>query len=371
MMIHEESNLLEQLSCLNEDVPPMPAELHAGWMQKVEENAMPEKKKLPLRTLAIRTLSTAAAAIFVVCGAISAHDSMEAAQKASASGGNVLYRASSPSPMMANYQVDEAYDYMEEDYAAGGYGVGNGLVSAKAMSNDTGSAVTSEKKIIRSASLSIGTQTFQSSLDTLKANCLSSGGWIESASENTNGSGLRVAYLTLRVPSAQLDAFLEKGQQLGRMIRYSENSRDATESYQDTTALLNTQLALMNRLQALVTDAADLSDLLELESQIADTQYTIDRLKSSLNATDRQVDYSTVNVTLQEESVASDITDTDKTLWQRLQSAVLSGMDAFAEFMSNVFVYAAAALPFAAVVLLVWGGVWLVRKWIRNRRMKP
>ena len=49
-------------------------------------------------------------------------------------------------------------------------------------------------------------------------------------------------------------------------------------SRSDTETRLATQRALMARLQSLVTEAASLTELLELESQIADTQYTIDRL---------------------------------------------------------------------------------------------
>ena len=85
----------------------------------------------------------------------------------------------------------------------------------------------------------------------------------------------------------QLDDYFSGTSGLGRVISREESATDVTESYYDTQARLETQQALMARLQALVTDAADLSDLLTLESQIAETQYQIDRLQSSLNSTDR------------------------------------------------------------------------------------
>ena len=52
----------------------------------------------------------------------------------------------------------------------------------------------------------------------------------------------------------------------------------------------------MERLQALMSETATLSELLELESAIADTQYTLDSLQSQLNQTDDQVAYATVDV---------------------------------------------------------------------------
>ena len=119
-----------------------------------------------------------------------------------------------------------------------------------------------------------------------------------------NATGLRTAYLTLRIPQSALDAYIAGTEGLGRITSRSESAQDVTESYQDTAARLETQKALLARLQALITESADLSDLLELESQIADTQYQIDRLQASLNSTDRQVSYSTVNITLKDTVVS-------------------------------------------------------------------
>ena len=122
-----------------------------------------------------------------------------------------------------------------------------------------------------------------------------------------------------------------------------------TASYQDTQTRLNTQLALMERLQALITESGDLSDLLALEAQIADTQYQIDSLQSSLNRTDRQVSYSTVDVTLKEEKVV-ELTDTRVSFGERIASAVTVGFEALVEFLQDMVVFLVAALPFIAIV---------------------
>lgn len=358
----DDDRLLEQLDALNEDVPPMPASFHADWMKKVEDEAMKPQKKTPLRTMVTRALATAAAAIFVIGGAISAQENADLFDKHTSGGNGAAYSSRS-----ATYEDSAAYGVntasYEEDYAMTGDTV---MMMKAAPQAAMGTEAAVEKKIIRTASRTIGTQSYQSSLESLRAQCEDLGGWVESFSESTSGT-LRVAYLTLRIPSERLDAFLEGSQQLGRIIRRTESAQDVTNEYQDTATRLSTQLALMDRLQALVTDAADLSDLLALESQIADTQYTIDRLQSSLNATDRQVDYATVDVTLREESPATDIVDTEKTFWERLTAALSSGVEAFLIFLENMFVFAAAALPFIGVVAALWIIVrllsGLVKKW--------
>ena len=173
--------------------------------------------------------------------------------------------------------------------------------------------------------------------------------------------------LTLRVPAEKLDAFLEGAGGAGRVTRREESAYDVTESYYDTKARLETQQALMARLQALVTDAADLSDLLALESQIADTQYQIDALQSRLNSTDRQVDYATVNVSLREEIPSDSITDVEMTLGQRIGHALTTGWDIFTSFLGDTAVFLVAALPFLALVAVAWIVVRMIR---RSRRRK-
>lgn len=346
--------LLEELSALNEDVPPMPEDFHQGWMKKVEED-MQSKQKKPMGRMVSRILSAAAALVFVVGGALMAQDQLD-----QAAGGSVNHSVS----YARSYAAEESYDGATDmDYGM------NGVMLTSQKTAGAGMKAAEQKKIIRTASMTIATQNWEEGLTTLKGLCEEMGGWVASASENTASSGLRTAYLNLRVPSEKLDEFLEAGGGAGRVTRRDESATDVTESYQDTQARLHTQQALMARLQALVTDAASLSDLLELEAQIADTQYMIDSLTSSLQSTDRQVDYATVDITLKEEKPSA-VTEEDITLWERLGLALEAGVEAFGIFLEGMAVFAVTALPFAGVALLAWFVVRWISHLIRKRRNK-
>ncbi|MGN0755285.1 MAG: DUF4349 domain-containing protein [Aristaeellaceae bacterium] len=362
--IHENEVLRDALSRLNEEVPPMPEQLHAAWMQKVEEDMTETRiEKTRTRRGVTRFLSVAAALVFVVGGTLLTRDGLDAAlPRKSANQSDAGY--SLMSTAVAN---DGLYDYVEdaeadfalgEDYKTAMYGadLGTGTAARSKMSakdsSDTLDAA-AEKKIIRTASMTITTQTFEDSLNALKASCEGKGGWIESLSENVNSySGLRTAYLTLRIPQSLLDDYLAGTESLGRTTSRSESAQDVTASYQDTRTRLNTQLALMERLQALITESADLSDLLALENQIADTQYQIDTLQSSLNATDRKVDYSTVSITLKEEKTAP-LTETTVSFGERVVSAIQVGWECLVNFLGDMAVFLVAALPFILIVVIV------------------
>ena len=165
---------------------------------------------------------------------------------------------------------------------------------------------------------------------------------------------------------SRLDALLESAGSVGRVIRRTETAEDVTDSYQDTAARLATQQAKMERLQALMSDTASLSDVLELESAIADTQYTIDSLQGQLNHTDSQVNYATVDVTLREES-AADAATRDMSLGERLLTGLQTGWETFRDFIKDMLVFLSAALPYLATLAVV--GI-IIRLIYRKKRGK-
>lgn len=356
--------LRDALSGLNEEVPPMPENLHAAWMQKVEDTQMEKTRTMKTVT---RWLSVAAAVVFVIGGTLLSRDSLSSAmlrESTSAAyqamveeNGNLKIAAAKA----AEYS-SALYDLAEEEAAMD---TGAMLTMARGVDTTATAAeapAATEKKIIRTAGMTIKTQRYDEAITTLEDACLDQGGWIENTNESTNSySGLRTAYLTLRVPQNALDSFLEGADSLGRVTSRNESAQDVTASYQDTQTRLNTQLALMARLQALITESADLSDLLALESQIADTQYQIDSLQTSLNRTDRQVSYSTVSITLQEEK-APELTDTSVSFGDRLLSAIKTGFNALESFLGDMVVFLVAALPFIAIVIVVVIAVKLIKR---------
>ena len=358
MIDHEHDDLLKRLDSLNMDVPPMPEGFHEGWAQRLEDEAMETKPKKFTKTTLIRALSAAAALVFVVGGTLLARRAEEPAGLEKSAAQTRGY------DIATEYEYDAGFGIllgaMEEDAVE--YGGINGTMTM------TMKEAPSERMLIRTASLTVSTQRYDESLSAMLALCENAGGWMASTSESEGSSGLRTCYLTLRIPAEKLDDFLSGTDGLGRVTRRSENVEDVTENYYDTRARLETQQALMARLQALMTDAASLGDLLELESKIADTQYQIDRLQTSLNSTERQVNFATVDVTLREESQAAVIVDAEKTLGERLRGALVSGAEAFVKLMENAVVFLAAALPFIGIIVAVWLIAVIIRKAVQKRR---
>lgn len=365
-MTRDHNEVLRQaLSRLNAEVPPVPEDFHAGWMKQVEDDMEQKRQqKTQLRHRVTRWLSVAAAVVFVFGGTLLTRDKLArvGTDQSAAQGSDSIF----PSAMANMVKTrGAAYD--------AGYGMEYAAMTAEEFADITSDSLAMpqdaptsgearEKKIIRTAALTIVTPRYAEGLSTLRGLCEEAGGWVSSSNESvSSATGLHTAYLALRIPTAALDGYLEGSAGAGRITRREETAEDVSENYYDTRARLENQQALMSRLQSLVTDAATLSDLLDLETKMAEIQYTIDQLQTSLNRTDRQVDYATVNVTLREE-ITPELNDGTVSLGARLLGALHTGWEAFTGFLQDVVVFLTAALPFLAVVAVVVGGLILRKK---------
>ena len=177
---------------------------------------------------------------------------------------------------------------------------------------------------------------------------------------------MRYAHFTLRVPSDKLDAFLGSAKNVGVATSYSEHSEDVSSTYYDIAARLETQQAKMTRLNELLGQATNMSDLIEIESAISDTQYQIDRYTGQLKGYDSRINDSYVYVSLQE-ITSADMTEMDNvTLKERIVNAVKASVEAMGEFAQAAAVFAVAALPWCAVLAVAV----IVIKAIRRVRRK-
>ncbi len=352
----------------------IPEGCKAGWREAVKREERQTMQKPRKRSPFLRIALPVAAALVLVIGALSAGSLIPTVVTDNLS--------SVPSPTV-QYDYDEGtasdtavFGSYEAASPAGGtntksvtYAAASRSTTAETDSQDEsdGTEATSGQKIVRTADLTIASTDFDNDIQALTDLTGSLGGYV--ASVNVYGEASerkdRVAYYDLRIPSAQLDAFLSGLDAIGRITSRSESATDMTTQYSDTQMRLTTQQDKMERLRELFVKAADVSDLLEIESEIADTQYQIDKLESSLRTIDRNVDNSEVTVTVREESAGESAQAVELTLWQRLQSGFKASVTGIGQFLQNLLVFLAMALPVLVPLAVIALVVWLV---VRARR---
>ena len=369
--------LLEDARRMDEEIE-VPETFSSSWRQRIgEEEEMEEKKTriFPWKTW----LAAAAVLVFVLGGTAMTRGSMPArtavgtatqntsvsadggssngiaARKMTAAGAsNEIYDYAVPAemPMMAAYDdYDEVAEEAEAEAAAG-------------------SSEARQEKIIRNASFTVKTTDYDTDLDRLQTLAKDIGGRVEYL--NTYGDATtgqtRSASLTLRIPAQRLDEFLSGVEGIGNVTTMTQEMQDVSDSYYDVQTRLDTQRKKLERLQAMFNVAEEVSDLIEIESAIADAQYYIDRYTSQLKSYDGKVEYSTVNATVREVRVTE---MKEVTLGQRIAEGFHNSLEGGMEFLEDMLIFLVSVLPWliivAAVVVIV---SLIVRKAKKNHGKK-
>lgn len=338
----------------------VPAAFSSAWREKIREEEKMENKTR--KRAAWRTWVAAAAALAVLLGStalVRIRRSPDEDYPDSWSRNGVSYSAVGS---VSNVAYDSGMPAAKQRSAGA-------MLDETAPMMATAEGATGEadqpQKIIRTASFTLKTAAFEETLAGLNALTAQYGGRVAYLYQygDAESGEARTATLTLRIPAEQLDDFLAGAGEVGRVTSLTQERQDVTESYYDTQSRLETQQAKMERLRALMDSAKNVSDLIEIESAVADTQYTIDSYTGRLKNYDNQVEESTVRVTLQEVRVAQ---SEDAGLGRRIVEGLKDSLTEGWEFFRDMLVAVLALLPW----LIVVGVVVLVVVKIRKNHQK-
>jgi hypothetical protein len=121
------------------------------------------------------------------------------------------------------------------------------------------------------------------------------GGYVERSSGSSDGTVTVVA----RVPAANLDEVMDSVATFGKERRRQLSGTDMTDQYADLDARLRSNIALRDRLQALLSRAVTLDEVLKLEQQITRLQSEIDALQARIDRLRSDVALASLSVTFE------------------------------------------------------------------------
>lgn len=340
----------------------VPASFSAAWRQQIKEEKRmesQEKRRIVVSRPLKGWIAAAAALIFLVGGTLLTR---EDTRRAPAAVERTSYTAASraKSTSVGNQALSLSDGGIYADYEMAAEEAAAPRAAAGSAQKETA------EKIIRTASFTIRTTAFEADLQALQDLAQQLSGRVDYLSASGDGASgqLRSASLTLRIPASRLDGFLNGAKEIGHVTSLTQGMEDVSESYYDLQTRLETQQKKLDRLQEMIGKAKNVSELIEIESAIAEAQYAIDRYTSQLKSYDGKIEYSTVKVSLREvkEEEAVDVS-LGQRIWLGLRSSLENGWD----FVQDMMVFLVSALPWLAAIGFVCTGIWL---WIKNRKKK-
>ena len=225
------------------------------------------------------------------------------------------------------------------------------------------------EKIIYSANVTVETTDFDTTIETINTMIERYGGWVESSSVNgANYSSLshggkmnRSANYTIRVSSPDFDSVMSELPTLGNVPSSNVYTDNITSEYYDTEARLESYEAQEKRLVELLDKAESVSDVIEIENELANVRYRIESLQTSLRGWDRKVAWSTI--TLRVSEVYEYTPQTERSFTEKLKASFEYGIDELSELVLVIVeVLPSLLIIFVLALLAIIVAIALIRK---------
>ena len=164
------------------------------------------------------------------------------------------------------------------------------------------------------------------------------------------GENPRTLSLTLRIPSDQLDAFVEQAKQVGIVTASSISETDVTDQYTDTDRRLQAYQKQYDRVLEMMDQVTTVEELIQIESELSRLEMEIESCQGTLNYWDARVNYSTVYIYVDEVRRAI---SANPSLGERMRTALANSWDDFTQGCQDLVVNLYAAIPYIAVWIVV------------------
>ncbi|MCQ2521232.1 MAG: DUF4349 domain-containing protein [Lachnospiraceae bacterium] len=214
-----------------------------------------------------------------------------------------------------SYYVDKSYSsdsvaceeaYVEYDDYDGGWAsetTNDFMMDVEATEIGENAAQQSNRKLISTVRLNVETKEFDSLVASIEKKVMALGGYIES-SYTYNGSSAynntRNAEMTIRIPSASLDVFVNEVSAASNVVSKNTSVEDVTLSYVDMESRKNSLIIERDNLLEMLDQAETIEDMIIIEDRLSDVRYELESMESQLRTYDDKIDYATIYLDVDE-----------------------------------------------------------------------
>ncbi len=221
---------------------------------------------------------------------------------------------------------------------------------------------TSGPMIIRTAALTLITRDFDKARASLDEVLRRHRGYIGELNVSTPVGAGRSFTATLRIPADQLDAALADLRKLGRAEAESQGGQDVTSQYVDLQArLANEKNAEVRLTDILQHRTGTLGDVLAVENEISRVRGEIERMEAERKTLSNQVDFATINATVNEDYQAQ-LQVVPTSTFGRIHNAAVDGYRSMVEGVVGtilfLFSFGPSLLLWCAILFFPARAVW-------------
>lgn len=234
-------------------------------------------------------------------------------------------------------------------------------------------------KIIYTASADLETTDLDKSMDTLYQLVDQYGAFLESSSVTGNNlldiaagyTDGRMANFTLRVPKEHYSDLTAALDTVGNVTYLTSNAENITAQYSDVEAQVKSYDTQEQRLLEIMAQADTVEDMITLESRLSDVRMEKERLETQLQNWDRQVDYSTVYISLAEvQELTPEPPEEEPTYLEQLGQTFMASVRWMGRAAKGGVKLLVAVIPVLLPIVVVILAVVLICKGAAKRKLK-
>nr|NLI51056.1 DUF4349 domain-containing protein [Propionibacterium sp.] len=238
-------------------------------------------------------------------------------------------------------------------------GAGAAPGAAPDSEDKTADVTTADRQVARTAQVTVKVADPAVAAAKIRAAAEGLGGYVAAeriVTEQRDGYYLQSSTVTVKVPSEQLDVALDGLAAVGTVTDRVVNSTDVTVQVVDVEARIKTLRESIARIEQLMTKAGTVAEIAQVEAELTSRQSQLESLVAQQQTLAARVAMATIAITLTPQVTVTE----PNPLLQGLEA----GWEALLVSLRWLITFLGAALPFAAIALVVWLPV---RAWLRRR----
>lgn len=323
------------------------------------------EKKGKKRTGLCLTSLLLAAALFTGCG--SSGGKNEYSEMAYDTGGSA-YATADTAAVAEEYGLYDSVAQMDYETAAV---TGEAPQEAPEISEDTVQA--EERKLIKTVDLYAETENYDELLVNLEAQIAAFGGYIEyqyqyNGSSYSGYDEMRNANLSVRIPAKRLDEFVRCVGEQSNITNKEERVEDVTLRYVDLESHKKALVIEQDRLLDLLERAETVEDIITIEQRLSEVRYELESMESQLRTLNNQIDYSTINISIQE--VRRVMPVEEKSVWDKMKNGFVKSIYRIGDDIEDGFIRFVINIPYLVIWLVIIGIAFVVVRLVLKKRKR-
>ena len=245
------------------------------------------------------------------------------------------------------------------DAAAGDYA---GDYTADGGETDSALRAQDGQKIVYTGNLRIQTLEYDKSAASIRQKIKEAGGFSESESERDNnyywysyngGNGsTRYLDITARIPSEKFESFINSLSGDGKIMSRSVNAENISQVYANKETYKKSLEIEQQRLLEMMDKAQTIEEMITVESRLSEVERQLNVYKTDLAQMDKDVEYSTIYISLEEVKRYSEETHT-LTFAEELKYAFDDAISSFKNFCEDVVLFVVRNFPFLIIFVII------------------